>query len=128
MGYRIAADLILGAHFAFVLFVVLGLGLIWLGGLLRWRWVTNPLFRGAHLGAIVFVVIQTWLGRACPLTVWEMHLRRIAQESAYETSFVAHWLGVFLYYEAPPWVFNLTYGAFALLVLGAWFVIRPRGF
>ena len=35
------ADLILIAHFAFVLFVVGGLALIWIGAVAGWRWVRN---------------------------------------------------------------------------------------
>ena len=127
-GYQLAADLVLGAHFAFVLFVVLGLVLILLGGVLRWRWVTNPLFRLIHVGAIVYVAIQSWLGKICPLTVWEMNLRRHAQEAAYEGSFIGHWLGVLLYWDLPAWVFNVVYSLFALAVLGAWYRVRPRGF
>lgn len=126
--YRLAADLVLGAHFTFVLFVVLGLALILLGGALKWRWVKNPLFRFAHLGAIVFVAVQSWSGRLCPLTVWEMSLRRQAQDASYEGSFVSHWLGVLLYWDLPMWAFNLIYGLFALAVVGAWYGIRPRRF
>jgi len=43
------ADIVLVVHFAFVLFVVGGLVLIWIGVVLRWAWVRNFWFRVAHL-------------------------------------------------------------------------------
>ena len=49
MGYPILADLVLLVHFLFVLFVVLGLMLILVGGAFGWRWVRDQAFRVAHL-------------------------------------------------------------------------------
>ena len=50
--YRIAADLVLAVHTSFVIFVILGLVLILVGGVRSWRWVKNPWFRMGHLLAI----------------------------------------------------------------------------
>jgi hypothetical protein len=122
----VAADLILGLHTAFVVFVIVGLVLILAGGLLGWRWVRNPWFRIAHLLAIGVVVTQAWLGVICPLTTLEMWLRRRAGDAVYAGSFVAHWLETALYYQAPAWVFTVCYTVFALLVLLSWLWVRPR--
>jgi len=46
------ADVVLVVHFAFVLFVVGGLALIWIGGAAGWQWVRGFWFRAAHLAAI----------------------------------------------------------------------------
>jgi hypothetical protein len=73
--YLLAADLLLFAHALFVVFVVSGLLMIIAGRLLSWSWVRNPWFRLAHLIAIGVVVLQSWLGQVCPLTIWEMALR-----------------------------------------------------
>ncbi len=124
----IAADALLTLHTLFVVFVVGGLALILSGGALAWAWVRNPWFRLAHLLAITVVVLQAWAGKICPLTTWEMALRRQAGQSTYHESFISHWLGRLLYYEAAPWVFVVLYTAFGLLVLASWWWVRPRRF
>lgn len=124
--YLVAADAILLLHALFVAFVVLGLVLVLVGGVRGWAWVRNPWFRGAHLAAIGFVVVQAWLGRVCPLTTLESALRERAGDAAYAGSFVAHWVEAALYYRAPAWVFAAVYTAFAVLVVASWFGIRPR--
>jgi hypothetical protein len=123
----IAADLILLVHVLFVAFVGLGLLLVVAGKLLRWLWVRNPWFRLAHVAAIGVVVLQSWLGAACPLTMLETALRERAGESGYSDTFVSHWLETILYYRAPEWVFTASYTVFGLLVLAAWFWVRPHG-
>lgn len=119
------ADLVLLLHFLVVLFVVGSLLLIALGGVRGWHWVRNPWFRLGHLLAIGVVAAQAWLGMVCPLTTLEMALRMAAGERTYVGSFVAHWLGRLLYYQAPLWVFALVYTAFGTLVAGAWWLVRP---
>ena len=123
-----AADAVLLLHILFVCFVLGGLMLIICGGLCGWTWVRNPWFRLAHVAAIGIVVIQSWLGVICPLTTWEMALRTQAGGAGYEGSFIGYWLGRILYYQAPPWVFVVSYTAFAVLVLVCWLQIRPRPF
>lgn len=124
--YLIAADSILVVHGLFVVFVVTGLLFILLGKALGWSWVRNFWFRVAHLAAIAFVVLQSWFGAICPLTLWEMQLRAQAGEVTYAGSFIAHWLQELLYYHAPDWVFLLAYTLFGALVVGSWFWVRPR--
>jgi len=126
--YALAADAILLLHVLFVLFVVLGLLFVFLGGLLSWDWARNPWFRLLHLLAIGVVVLQSWFGVICPLTVWEMKLRSYAGEAVYPGAFIAHWLERLLYYEAPVWVFAVYYSLFGGLVLLAWLLVRPHGF
>jgi hypothetical protein len=119
---RAFADLILIVHFAFVLFVVGGLPAIWIGAACGWRWVRNFKFRAAHLAAITFVALETLLGMACPLTVWEDALR----ETLTETGFVARWLHRLLYYSFPDWVFTCVYVLFALVVAATWWRVPPQ--
>ncbi len=126
MSYRLAADLVLAVHASFVLFVVFGLVLILVGGARGWSWVRNPWFRVGHLLAIGFVATQAWLGEICPLTTLEMTLRSQAGDEVYRGGFVAHWVERALYYQAPLWVFAVGYSLFALLVIAAWFIVRPR--
>ena len=126
--YGLAADSMLLLHVSFVVFVVFGLILILAGGLLGWTWVRNPWLRIVHLVAIATVVLQSWLGIACPLTTWEMTLRAKAGQSVYPGAFIAHWFHKLLYYQLPGWAFTLVYTVFGCAVLASWFWIRPRAF
>ena len=116
------ADLILIAHFAFVLFVVGGLALTWVGAATGWRWVRNRWFRGAHLAAILLVTAETLLGMVCPLTVWEDALRGARDD----TSFTARWIHRLLFYDFPEWVFTTAYILFALAVALTFWLAPPR--
>ena len=119
------ADAILVIHVLFVCFVVFGLIAIYLGYALKWRWIRNRAFRITHLVAITIVVIQSWIGAICPLTIWEMALREEAQLETYSGSFIQHWLQSLLYYNAPEWVFMVLYTGFGSLVLVSWYLVRP---
>jgi hypothetical protein len=121
------ADALLALHMGVVLFVVGLLPLVLVGGIRGWRWVRHRGLRQWHLGLMAFIAAQAWLGRLCPLTVWEQDLRHIAGQTAYQTSFIEHWLSRLLYWEAPWWVFVAAYTGFALLVAGAWWWVRPVG-
>ena len=126
--YTFAADLVLLLHVLFVAFVVIGLILILVGKWRHWQWVRNPHFRLAHLAAIAVVVLQSWLGRICPLTTIEMELRSRGGGATYTGSFIAHWLESILYYRAPAWVFAVCYTLFGAIVIASWYWVRPRGF
>lgn len=123
--YQIMADLVLFLHVAIVLFVMLGLVLVFVGNTCSWRWVNNPWFRLSHLAAIGVVVAEAWLGVVCPLTTLEMWLRDQAGETFYSGSFIEHWLHQLLYYDAPGWVFTVAYTVFGLLVLATWWIFPP---
>jgi hypothetical protein len=116
------ADALLVVHFLIMAFVVGGLVLVWVGAGLGWRWVRNPWFRYAHLGAIAFVAAEAVLGVMCPLTVWEDMLRGGMRAE----SFVGRWVRYFLYYEAPSWVFTATYVGWTLATLVTLWRVPPR--
>jgi hypothetical protein len=120
------ADTLLALHVGVVLFVVGLLPLVLVGGARGWRWVRHRGLRLSHLGLMLFIAVQAWLGQLCPLTVWEQDLRRLAGQGAYGESFIEHWLSRLLYWEAPWWVFVAAYTAFAGLVALAWWWVRPR--
>ena len=120
------ADALLALHVGIVVFVVCMLPLVLIGGALRWRWARHFGLRLTHLGLMVFIAVQTWVGQLCPLTVWEQDLRRIAGQDSYGESFIEHWLSRLLYWDAPWWVFVAAYTAFALLVALAWWWIPPQ--
>ncbi|BAN36008.1 hypothetical protein SCD_n02199 [Sulfuricella denitrificans skB26] len=117
------ADAVLIVHFLFVLFVVGGLFAIWAGAALGWNWVRNRRFRVAHLAAILFVMAESLVGMACPLTIWEDFLRKTSSGG---TSFMQRWVGRLTFYDLPEWAFTLAYALFALAVLATFWLIRPQ--
>jgi len=122
--YLILADLTLILHAVVVTFVVLGQVVILVGWRADWRLTANVPLRVLHLVLIVFVAFESWMDIPCSLTVLENRLRTLAGAEPYDTTFIAHWLGRVLFYEAPDWVFVLAYSAFAALV-AATFVLYP---
>lgn len=124
--YGLLADAVLALHLCVVVFVVGGLAFIVAGGIRRWPVARSWPFRVAHLVAIAVVVAQAWLGAICPLTTLESWLRVRARRTVYSGSFIEHWVGRLLYYDAPPWAFTLAYTLFGLAVVGAWRAFPPR--
>ena len=121
------ADLILLLHALIVLFVVLLPPLIWIGGWRGWWLARSGSLRLLHLLTIGFVVLQSWLGQTCPLTLWESALRVQAGGQGYQRGMIEDWVGRCLFYNAPPAVFVLIYSGFAALVIWTWWRWPPRG-
>lgn len=89
------ADLVIAAHFSFIVFAVFG-GLL----VLRWHrlaWLHLPALGWA--GGIMIV------GGICPLTPLENRLREAASSPAYSGSFIDHYIVPLIY---PP---GLTHAA-----------------
>jgi hypothetical protein len=126
--FTLAADIVLFLHVLVIIFNVFGLVLIFVGNALNWHWIRNPWFRLIHLFTICFVVLLSWLNFICPLTSIEMVLRTRAGDITYPGSFISHWLESILYYQAPPWVFVVSYTIFGAVVVMSWFLVRPRRF
>lgn len=82
MIYRLAADLVLLAHFAFIILVVGG-GLL----VLRYPW-----FAWIHIPAACWGAFVELTGRICPLTIWENSLRLRAGQQGYEVSFIEQYV------------------------------------
>ena len=116
------ADAILVLHAAFVLFVVGGLVATWIGLALDRPFARNPWFRGTHLAAIAFVVLESLLGMMCPLTTWEDALRGRDTEAG----FIERWVHAALFWSWPAWVFTALYVAFGALVAATWWRFPPR--
>jgi len=124
--WQVLADAVLCSHVALMVFVVLGLPLIVVGNLRRWRWVNSPWLRFAHLATIVVVAGEAWLGIVCPLTTLEMYCRAQARSTTYDGSFVEHWLQALLFWQGPAWVFTAVYTLFGLSVLATWWLWPVR--
>lgn len=123
--YLLAADAVLAVHFAFVLFVVLGLGVIWIGWLRNWKFVRNVWFRVAHLAAMGVVVLESVFSVTCPLTTWEKDLRLAAGADVYEETFMQHWVHKAMFFQLPPAVFTAMYILFFMGIVLSLIIVKP---
>jgi Protein of Unknown function (DUF2784) len=87
MSFRLLADLVVGLHFLFVVFVVLG-------GVLLLRW---PRLVWLHLPAAVWGAMIEIGGWICPLTPLENTLRARAGYAGYKGGFIEHYILPVLY-------------------------------
>lgn len=87
MIYHLAADLVLIAHVAFVVFVLFGALLV-----LRW-----PKVLGLHIAAVLWGVLVELTGSICPLTPLEVRLRELGGQIGYQGDFIGHYLTAMLY-------------------------------
>ena len=117
MLYRLAADAVLAAHLAFVLFVVCG-------GLLVLR---TPRLAWLHLPAVTWGAYVELSGSICPLTPLEVTLRRGAGEAGYGGDFIEHYLVALIYPAGLTRELQMALGAAALLLnLIVYFVLWRR--
>ena len=126
MSYLLLADALALLHASIVLFVVAGQAWILAGWAAGWSWPRNPWFRWTHLALVAFVVVQTWLGQLCPLTIWENELRRAAGAEGYTGGFIQHWVHAVLYWSWPHGVFVALYTGFGLVVAVSFVLYGPR--
>ena len=87
MVYRLAADLVVALHLAFIVFMVVG-------GFLAWRW--RPV-AWVHLPMVTWGVAISVLRFRCPLTPLEIHLRELAGQSGYDGGFIDHYIMAIVY-------------------------------
>ena len=126
--YAALADLIVGAHFLLVSFVLGSQVLIMLGRIFYWRWIRNFVFRITHMVLVLFVAVQSLAGDLCPLTMWEYHLRQCAgQVVESDMSFMARLFRLIIFYDFPAWVFTVIYVSFGILVILTFVYIPPDG-
>ncbi len=104
--YRILADAVLGLHFAFIAFALLG-------GVLVRRW---PRLAWLHLPAAAWAAGIAFCGGICPLTPLENRLRAAGGETGYEGGFIENQLAALVY---PGWLtreIQIVLGAIVLAV------------
>jgi hypothetical protein len=100
------ADLVVGVHFLFVLFVLLG-------GLLVLRW---PRVAYLHIPAAIWGTAIEFAGWVCPLTPLEHWLRRKAGDAAYAGGFIEHYILPLLYPSALTREIQLVLGFLVIAV------------
>jgi Protein of Unknown function (DUF2784) len=113
---HVLATLVVAAHVAFVVFVVIG-------GLFVFRW-RKLLY--LHLAAVVWAVYVEWAGAICPLTPLENRLRAEAGLVAYAGDCVAKYVFPILYPEGLTRGAQLAIGAAVLAVNGGVYAVLLR--
>jgi hypothetical protein len=89
MWYKIAADVVVIIHFAFICFVPVGVYFAW-----RWPWVV-----WLHIPAVSYAIAIELIGFACPLTALQNWLLHRAGQAGYSGGFIYHYLIRVIY---PP--------------------------
>ncbi|HVS61561.1 MAG TPA: DUF2784 domain-containing protein [Gemmatimonadaceae bacterium] len=117
MIYRALADLALGVHLAFVLFVVLG-------GLLVLRW---PRLAWLHIPAAIWGVLIEYTGWICPVTPLEKAFRTRGGEAAYSGGFIQHYIQPVLYPAGLTRSTQVVLGSIVLILnLAAYGIVISR--
>jgi len=119
MGYRILADLVVLAHFGFIVFVLLG-------GLLAFRWQWIPWL---HIPALAWGGFVELTGRICPLTPLENSLRRAGGLTDYSQSFIERYVVPVVYPEELTQELQVLMGSFLIvlnILIYAYVVWRRR--
>jgi hypothetical protein len=119
MFARLAADLLVVLHLAFILFVIFGALLAF-----RWRWIILLHIPAAVWGALI--EFQDW---TCPLTPWENHFRELAGEEGFSEGFIEHYLLSVIYPEGLTRNVQFVLGTAVLLInlgLYGWLIVRGR--
>lgn len=122
------ADTVLVIHFAIAAFNVFSLPVIWIGALLKKRFVHNPWFRLTHLGIMAFVVEETLMGRLCPLTIWEGDLRRAAGAGGPGDgqASIPRLLGDLLFSQYDDTTYMIVYSLFFAAIVGTVLLVPIR--
>jgi Protein of Unknown function (DUF2784) len=106
---RLAANLVLLVHLAFVLIAVFG----------AFGVLINPYWAWVHVPIVVWSSVVNLADWTCPLTPLENRLRAAASEVGYEGGFVQHYIGPVVYPGGMPRRLELVAG----IVIVLWNVV-----
>jgi hypothetical protein len=113
MTYRVAADVVVVIHFAFVVFVVIG-------GVLALRW---PKVLWIHVPAVLYSVWIVAYSITCPLTPLERDLRERGGADRYGESFIERYVEGVLY---PGDMLRQAQTVAAVVVVASWVAVGVR--
>jgi uncharacterized membrane protein len=114
--WRLAADAVVGLHFAFLAYLLVG-------GFLAWRWPRTIVL---HLLTAIWAVLIITTKVPCPLTFLQNEFRRMAGQSEVSGGFIKVYVRGTFY---PADRETLTQALVGLVVLGSWagyLVLRNR--
>ncbi len=123
MLYNWLADVVLGLHAVFVVFVVLG----------GWLVLRRPKLAWIHGPAAAWGVLIEYAGLTCPLTPLEIAFRRRGGEAGYEGGFIQHYVTAAIYPSGLTRALQIGLGTLTLVVNVAiywrmlrWQLLRAR--
>lgn len=119
MIYRLAADLVVVLHFAFILFAIAG-------GFLAIKWKRLAWF---HIPVVLYGALIEFLSMVCPLTPLENWLRARSGSQGYETSFTEHYILPIIYPSELTYQLQVVLGVSVLtinIVAYVWFSRKWR--
>jgi hypothetical protein len=105
MPFRIAADMVLIAHFLFAAFAVFG-GIL-VAANFTWAWV--------HIPVVLWSSAVNLMSWTCPLTPLEQSLRVRAGQAGYRGGFIQHYVGRAVYPGGMPRRLELVAGISVLV-------------
>lgn len=93
MIYEILANVVLAIHVLTALFLCITIPVVAAGGWLSWDFVKLSWWRNIHFGMLVTLGVESIFDLPCPLTVWEIQLRELANAPLHgiETSSIYYW-------------------------------------
>ncbi len=104
-AFRVGADLVLLAHFAFAATAVFGgFGVLAAGW---WVWI--------HAPTVIWSSAINLMSWTCPLTPLEKRLRIAGGGASYQGGFIHHYMGPLVYPRGMPRKLELTAGVSVLL-------------
>ena len=106
MIYSFLADLLVVFHLVFILYVLAGALLIFI-------WPKTLWFHLPSCFCGMTVEITGWI---CPLTPWEIRLRRLAGEEGYSGSFIEQYLIPIIYSSGLNREIQMLLGSIVLIV------------
>ena len=106
MIYSFLADLLVVFHLVFIFYVIAG-------ALLIFKW---PKTLWLHIPACFWGMTVEFTGWICPLTPWEIQLRRLAGEEGYIESFIEHYLIPIIYPNGLTREVQMLLGGTVLIV------------
>lgn len=133
MNSRLFADMLVGVHFLWILFMLIGFFMT-LWAVLSHTIFHRPscffdrwIFRILHLGGILFVGTLAILGKYCPLTLWESHLRsQYKSDSAYSGSFIVSYLERLVYPSVHPLAIIIPTILAAVFTVAVFVICPPK--
>lgn len=116
MLYRLLADGVLVVHLSFVLWVALGVLIVW-----RFPWTAS-----LHLPAVAWGMYIELSGAICPLTYLEVDYRQRGGQAGYTGGFIDHYITGCLYPDGLTRKAQIAVGIglFTLNVLVYWLLLR----
>ncbi|MFH1146266.1 MAG: DUF2784 domain-containing protein [Pseudomonadota bacterium] len=113
MLYRVAADIVVLLHFAWIIFLVLG-------ALIGRK---HRSLKMMHIGGLVFAALMQTFGWYCPLTHLDVWLRRRHNPAlSYEGSFIVHYIEELVYVQVSPYLIHFL--TVVIIVFSAYLYVR----